>query len=615
MPARIQAFASQIAATSTASLGCLPLVTFDLRKPAPWVSELGVRLADDVAKQVTAAGLTSTVLGTNGMAIRLTELNVDRVSLHSLASVSDHGDRLGVDTIVFGTIKRDENLGRDGLDQLSIDLTAFDLFGRNIVATEKFALRSDQLETRDHWLWAERSSTWQPGDKFPVPEPERSLDREIHAVTRVLAKRVLAAIGTSDIQGIVYIPPTDTARFVRSIARLRGVQSVFAAEFTARMRDAERNGTPLDVARPMRLDNIDFNGLQAAKAYLETLRESLLATDTARFGMSVSSSLAQEVLAKLSTEVRVNDLGFTKWSDTQLVEGELATGGLARSLLARRAMRAMDIALVIAPRLERFGDHFQLRAKVYDLIGERLAATTYARLDRRFNAALRSELGVEYPLQRIVQLRTVEQESWDDVYQRVASGVVRLTGSNGVSGTGFVVRADGYIVTNAHVVRDIGNASPSVVLADGTAGPFEVVARNDFWDVAIVRVAGLPSGVHVFELADASRIEVGAEVAVLGHPTGSRGWIITPGNLSALGETVPSVNGDRPSYMYTARTTDGTSGSPVLGLDGRVVAVDSRELTAAYVPGGGIASLAGFSFGAPAPEVRRILLERGVLSR
>ena len=145
-------------------------------------------------------------------------------------------------------------------------------------------------------------------------------------------------------------------------------------------------------------------------------------------------------------------------------------------------------------------------------------------------------------------------------------------------------------------------------------------------DLAVLRMADAPAGLHAFELARQEDARIGAEVAVIGHPKDARaggwtsnGWVMSPGHLSSTSELVTMPNGrQRLSYMYTCPTRKGNSGSPVLLRDGSVIAVNSHgtggdvyaaagELADAAADGAILTELPGFSKGAPAHEARRVL--------
>jgi hypothetical protein len=120
------------------------------------------------------------------------------------------------------------------------------------------------------------------------------------------------------------------------------------------------------------------------------------APDTgSRFGAQLSTMLAEKLRPRLAGhELRVLDAGLTNRADAPVVEQGLATGAVSTGSPAARALGASGIGLVTVPRLERFGPRYVLRVEVYDLRTGRLAASTHAAIDARFEPDLARELGV-----------------------------------------------------------------------------------------------------------------------------------------------------------------------------------------------------------------------------
>lgn len=378
-------------------IGCLPLVSYSIEAGGPSVSDYGVEIANQVSDRMMEIGYRGMALDTNSMGIRISKANTVKASLSNIESVATHGARLGTDLIVFGSIRRDNDVGRAARDVLTVDLNCWDFRNQAMIAREKFEVPSDDRSNTKIWRLAQRASLWAPDDKWGVGEDSNiNLMAEIRTQTASLTREILKSVNAADIEGVVYIPPTDTSPFVQTIAALRAAQASFGAEYNRRVDVATAAGTPLDTASPVSMNGLSFPNLQAAQAKLETMREDLLASSAVRFGQSVSSMMGEAFQPSFRPhEVRVNDLGFTKWSDTQLVEGELALGGLARSAKARAAMKGAGITLVIAPRLERFGNDYALRADVYDLNTSSIVTSAHVTIANTFTSQLESELAVQ----------------------------------------------------------------------------------------------------------------------------------------------------------------------------------------------------------------------------
>jgi S1-C subfamily serine protease len=613
----VASFAAEVTGKARAgSLGCLPLVMYDSDHAGPWVPELGVALADEAADLCRGPGFGGTVLGTADMAVRLSQVNLEKVSLTSLEAVAAAGDRLGVDVVLFGTLRREKDSGTAFLQRIKVHLLAYSFPAGALVGERKFELRSDAKENARAYAAAKAESLWMPGTAWEVPAAGKSLDQELRVIAGILAKRALQAVRLEDIQGAIYIPPADTGRFVRSVARLRAAQAAFSLEYAARAKEVAKGEDPLAVERPVTLNGTEFKSLQAAFSHLAMLREQLLSSETARFSQTVSSVLAEAVRPMTTPRAVLLDVGFTKASDMQLLEGELGTGGLARSLRAREALREQKIDLVAAPKIERIGANYALRVEIYDLAKPNMLATSSVRIEPRFADELRRALDVD-ELAPIDDLPGAERTTWEKVYEKASRSVVSVENAKG-RGSGFVVGATGLLMTNSHVVA--GCATGRVLFADGTGADYTLVKDDPKWDLAIVKVASLPAGVEALRFAPEEKARVGADVAVLGHPMNTAGWVLTPGSLSSVRETCRTPGGERPSLMYTCPTRAGNSGSPVLLADGTVVAVhaagnlgtvkgaDGKEI---YTQGGDEvrSELTGCAQGGPGGAAARLLGE------
>ncbi len=620
LSARVDEFVHSIGQGGWGSIGCFPLVSYDLVHDGPWVSALGEAVAERVTDLLLAKSTNAFVLGPRELEIRASDTNVPREALSTLVAVKDHGPRLGVDAFVFGTIHRRDHVQARNRHELTLELNAYDIQAGRLLAKDSFRLPSDVADNVEPWRMATQEGTWLPLRDWPVPEPAFSLERELATLSGMLARRIGQHISGDGMRGKVYVAPADTSRFVGAVSRLRGAQAAYAMELARREAEAAATGNALDRDYPLVLNGVEFGSLQVAEAYMTELREGLAASRAMRFAEEISRLLAGELMSSVPDGVLFGDLGFTKWSDTQLVEGELAQGGLARSQAARDVLTGMGIARVVAPRIDELGKGYQLRVDVFDLEARAFAGTTYVTIAPRYRDELARELDAP-KMQPLTRTSDHEPVGWNEVYEESVGGVVYiLDTAKGTSGTGFVVSRDGLVMTNSHVVQGM---SPNTVALwkDGIERSVSLILDAPELDLAILRLASVPSGMHVLELADEKDARVGLEVAVLGHPKSTGGWVLTPGHLSSLEEHVVTSSGAvRESYMYTCPTRRGNSGSPVLLLDGRVIAVNSHgtlgdvfDATGAEVQssvGNGTpvsGELPGFSKGVPAHMAKALL--------
>ena len=164
-------------------------------------------------------------------------------------------------------------------------------------------------------------------------------------------------------------------------------------------------------------------------------------------------------------------------------------------------------------------------------------------------------------------------------------------------GSGFIVDADGDVVTNNHVVD--GASKVVVTLDDGRELPARVVGRDARTDIAVLRVdagAKLP----YLALGDFDRARPGDWVVAMGNPFGL-GGSVTAGIVSARGRDIGA--GPYDDFLQVdAPINRGNSGGPLFALDGSVVGVN----TAIYSPSGGSV---GIGFAIPSNLVKQVVAE------
>jgi serine protease Do len=164
-------------------------------------------------------------------------------------------------------------------------------------------------------------------------------------------------------------------------------------------------------------------------------------------------------------------------------------------------------------------------------------------------------------------------------------------------GSGFIIDADGTVVTNNHVVKDA--KSVKVTLDDGTQLPAKIVGRDARTDLAVLKVdAGrqLP----FIQLGNSDEVKPGQWVIAMGNPFGLDGTV-TAGIVSARGRDIGSGPYDD-FIQIDAPVNQGNSGGPLFTQDGRVVGVNSAILS----PSGGSV---GIGFAIPANMVKEVVAE------
>src|SRR5579863_15015 len=165
------------------------------------------------------------------------------------------------------------------------------------------------------------------------------------------------------------------------------------------------------------------------------------------------------------------------------------------------------------------------------------------------------------------------------------------------SGSGFVIDAQGDIVTNAHVLQppNGGNVTKlTVVFANGDRVPAHVVAYNIAADVGILRVDNYAKLPPPLDLADSSRLEQGQWAIAIGEPLQLQ-QTVTVGVVSAFNrsEPIPTENGGEIDFKGLLQTSapinPGNSGGPLIDMDGYVIGMNQSTVKSAYAQGIGFA--------------------------
>jgi putative serine protease PepD len=194
------------------------------------------------------------------------------------------------------------------------------------------------------------------------------------------------------------------------------------------------------------------------------------------------------------------------------------------------------------------------------------------------------------------------------VYEAAAPGVVSVQ-VGAASGTGFVVRGDGTIVTNSHVVSSAQRAQVRFG-DDGELVEAEVLGRDPSSDLAVLRVdPGDVGTLSPLRLADSDRVRVGDGVVAIGHPF-RLDRTATAGIVSGIGREIQAPDGFQidEAIQTDAPINPGNSGGPLLDRRGRVIGVNTLILT-----GGSGQGNVGVGFAVPSNTVREVLpaLSRG----
>ena len=199
------------------------------------------------------------------------------------------------------------------------------------------------------------------------------------------------------------------------------------------------------------------------------------------------------------------------------------------------------------------------------------------------------------------------------IYEKNIPSVVSLEctlRSSTSTGTGVILSADGYVLTNAHVVD--GALSVTVHLSDGRSFEATLVAADEITDLAVLQV-GAEDLIPV-EFGDSTILRVGDSVSAIGDPLGMefRGSF-TDGIISAINRDV-SVRGRTMSLIQTnAALNSGNSGGPLINSYGQVIGINTMKI-GAFTDSAGVE---GLGFAIPSATVKDVveqLISQGYVS-
>jgi putative serine protease PepD len=183
---------------------------------------------------------------------------------------------------------------------------------------------------------------------------------------------------------------------------------------------------------------------------------------------------------------------------------------------------------------------------------------------------------------------------------------ISAAGADGAgTGSGELIRSDGYILTNNHVIAVAAAAGGSVkvLFADGTSEAATIVGRDVLTDLAVLKVADT-HGVSPIPLGSSAALQVGQQVIAVGAPLGLSGTV-TSGIVSALDRTVevPAEN-DASALLVSAVQTDaainpGNSGGALVNCAGELVGIPSAGASVPSASGESSGGNIGLGFAIP----------------
>ncbi len=207
---------------------------------------------------------------------------------------------------------------------------------------------------------------------------------------------------------------------------------------------------------------------------------------------------------------------------------------------------------------------------------------------------------------------TVSQEDITAVVATARDSVVTLTSQIGGGGqfggtatgvgTGIILTADGYTLTNRHVVE--GSQSLTATLADGSEYPATIVTVSETQDLALVKIEA--TGLKAATIGDSGTIQVGQTAIAIGSPLGTYTETVTKGIVSALDRTITvrDEQTGRPTTLSGLIQTDaainpGNSGGPLMNASGQVIGVNTATASTAE----------GIGFAIPIKEAANLIAQ------
>ena len=210
-------------------------------------------------------------------------------------------------------------------------------------------------------------------------------------------------------------------------------------------------------------------------------------------------------------------------------------------------------------------------------------------------------LGLDFAEKRVIE-----------VHARVSPAVVNITTQvlrrgfffeivpEEGAGSGFVIDAEGYILTNYHVIERARQIE--VTFSDETTLPAELVGADPRNDLAVLKVDAPPERLTPVEFGTSTSLQVGQRAIAIGNPFGQFGGTLTTGVISALDRTLEGQDGRQIAGIIQtdAAINRGNSGGPLLDSAGRVIGIN----TAIFSPSG---VNVGVGFAVPVDTIRRVL--------
>ena len=183
--------------------------------------------------------------------------------------------------------------------------------------------------------------------------------------------------------------------------------------------------------------------------------------------------------------------------------------------------------------------------------------------------------------------------------------------TSAASGSGFILTADGYVLTNYHVIES--SNSISVTLYDGKSYDAVLIGYDESSDIAVLKIDA--EGLTPVVLGDSDNLNVGDSVVAIGNPLGELTFSLTSGAVSALNREITLSNSVTLKLIQTdCAINSGNSGGALFNLYGEVIGITNAK----YSGSGSGASIDNIGFAIPINHVRGIvesIIENGYVAK
>ncbi|MDK4525394.1 DegQ family serine endoprotease [Kingella kingae] len=165
---------------------------------------------------------------------------------------------------------------------------------------------------------------------------------------------------------------------------------------------------------------------------------------------------------------------------------------------------------------------------------------------------------------------SAESDPFSEFFKRFNNPDDESSNNNGNFGSGVIISADGYVITNAHVIK--GMTEIKVALNDKREYPAKLIGSDEKSDIALLKIEA--SDLPVAKIGSPSELKSGEWVAAIGAPFGFDNSV-TAGIVSAKNRTLPNEN-YMPFIQTDVAINPGNSGGPLFNLKGQVVGINSQ---------------------------------------